>query len=152
VGVDQTGAIVAYALTDATVDDATTGVEPIETVSDDITRVTADAAYDTVAVYDAAGARGATVVVPPAKTANVSRRRPRSSARDRLLPVQVNHRRWSSSSDTGRANGRSAARMQHAECDDRHGPPSVVRHRSMKYRRVGPWRRASFDSCTNAST
>ena len=34
-------------------------------------RVTADAAYDTVAVYETAGARGTTVVVPPARTANV---------------------------------------------------------------------------------
>ena len=57
-GVDHTGVIVAHALTDATVDDATTGVELIEAVSDDITRVTADAAYDTVAFYDAAGAPG----------------------------------------------------------------------------------------------
>ena len=99
-GVDQTGAIVAYALTDATVDDATTGVEPIETVSDDITRVTADAAYDTVAVYDAAGARGATVVVPPAKTANVSRRRPRSSARDRTINKveRIGRRQWKKTS------------------------------------------------------
>ena len=55
VGVDQTGVIVAHALTDATGDDATTGVELIEAVNDDITRVTADAAYDTVAFYDAAG-------------------------------------------------------------------------------------------------
>ena len=179
VGVDHTVVIVAHVLTDATVDDATTGVELIEAVSDDITRVTADAAYDTVAFYNAAGARGATVVVPPAKTARVSRRRPRSSARDRtitkvkrigrrqwkktsryhqpsasrerLLPVQVDHRRWSSSPDTGRANGRGTARMHHAECDDRHGPPSFLRHRSMKYRWVGPWRRASFDSCTNVT-
>ena len=36
VGVDQTGVIVAHALTDATGDDATTGVELIEAVSDDI--------------------------------------------------------------------------------------------------------------------
>ena len=50
----------------------------IEAVKDDLTRVTADAAYDTVAFYDAASARGATVVVPPAKTSRVSRRRPRS--------------------------------------------------------------------------
>ena len=61
--------IVAHALTDATVDDATTGVELIEAVNDDIASVTADAAYDTVGFYDAAGARGATVVVPPTKTA-----------------------------------------------------------------------------------
>ncbi len=82
VGVDHTGVIVAHALTDATADDATTGVDLIAAVNADITRVTADTAYDTVAFYDAAGARGATVVVPPAKTARVSRRRPRSSARD----------------------------------------------------------------------
>ena len=84
-GVDHTGVIVAHALTDATVDDATTGVELIEAVNDDIASVTADAAYDTVAFYDAAGARGATVVVPPTKTARVSRRRPRSSARDHTI-------------------------------------------------------------------
>ena len=85
VGVDQTGVIIAHALTEATVDDAATGVELFEAVNDDIMRVTADAAYDTVVFYDAAGARGATVVVPPTKTARVSRRRPRSSARDRTI-------------------------------------------------------------------
>ena len=83
VAVDQTGVIVAHALTEATVDDATTGIGLIAAVRDDIARVTADGAYDTVAFYQAAGARGATVVVPPAKTARVSRHRPRSSARDR---------------------------------------------------------------------
>ena len=99
VGVDHTGVIVAHALTDATVDDATTGVELIEAVSHDIARVTADAAYDTVAFYEAAGARGATVVVPPAKTARVSRRRPRSSARDRTITkVKRIGRRWKKTS------------------------------------------------------
>ena len=58
VGVDQTGVIVAHARTDATVDDATTGVELIEAVNDDITSVTADAAYDTVGFYDAAWRSG----------------------------------------------------------------------------------------------
>ena len=47
-GVDPTGVIVAHALTEATLDDATTGVELIAAVNDDITRVTGDAAYDTV--------------------------------------------------------------------------------------------------------
>ena len=95
VGVDHTGMIVAHALTDATVDEATTGVELIEAVTDDIASVTADAAYDTVAFYEAAGARGATVVVPPAKTARVSRRRPRSRARDRTIAtVKRLGRRW----------------------------------------------------------
>ncbi len=100
VGVDRTGVIVAHALTDATVDDATTGVELIKAVNDDITRVTADAAYDTIAFYEAAGARGATVVVPPAKTARVSRRRPRSSARDRTInkAKRIGGRRWKKTS------------------------------------------------------
>ena len=100
VGVDQTGVIVAHALTDATGDDATTGVELIEAVNDDITRVTADATYDTVAFYDAAGVRGASVVVPPAKTAKVSRRRPRSSARDRTITKvkRIGRRRWKKTS------------------------------------------------------
>ena len=58
-------------------------------------RVTADAAYDTVAVYETAGAR-ATVVVPPAKTANVSGHGPRSPARDRTITLvkQIGRRRW----------------------------------------------------------
>ena len=64
--------------------------------------------------------------------------------------VYVDHRRWSSSQDTRWENGRSATRVQYAECDDRHGPPSFLRRRSMKQRWLGPWR-ASFDSCTNAS-
>ena len=100
VGVDHTGVIVAHALTEATVDDATTGVELIEAVNDDITRVTGDAAYDSVAFYDAASVRGATVVVPPAKTAKVSRRGPRSSARDRTINKvdRIGRRRWKKTS------------------------------------------------------
>ena len=54
-GVDRSGAIVAHALTESTVDDATIGVGLIQAVDDDIARVTADAAYDTVAFYEAAG-------------------------------------------------------------------------------------------------
>ena len=59
-------------------------------------RVTADAAYDTVGFYEAAGARGATVVVPPTSTANVSRRGPRSRARDHtiLAVKEIGRRRW----------------------------------------------------------
>ncbi len=96
-GVDHTGVIVAHALTDATGDDATTGVDLIEAVGDNIARVTADAGYDTVAFYKAAGARGATVVVPPAK---VSRRQPRSSARDRTINKvkRIGRRRWKKTS------------------------------------------------------
>ena len=79
--VDRVGVIVAHALTEPTVDAATIGIDLIETVDDEIARVTADAAYETVAFYAAAEMRDATVVVPPSKTARVSRRRPRSRAR-----------------------------------------------------------------------
>ncbi len=96
VGVDRSGVIVAHALTDAPVDDATTGITLIEAVDGDIVSVTADAAYDTIAFYETATARGATVVVPPNKTARVSRRKPRSSARDRTIKKmkKIGRRRW----------------------------------------------------------
>ncbi len=99
-GVDRSGVIVAQALTEATVDDATTGIGLIAAVDDDVARVTADAAYDTIAFYEAAGARGATVVVPPDKTARVSQRRPRSSARNRTVKVvkAIGRRRWKKAS------------------------------------------------------
>ena len=100
VGVDQSGVIVAHALTEATVDDATTAITLIGAIHGDVARVTADTAYDTIAFYDAASARGATVVVPPAKTATVSRRRPRSSARDRTIKKvkTIGRRRWKKAS------------------------------------------------------
>ena len=95
-GVDRSGVIVARALTEASVDDATTGITLIEAVDGALGRVTADAAYDTVGFYEAAGARRATVVVPPTRTANVSRYGPRSSARDRtiLAVKETGRRRW----------------------------------------------------------
>ncbi len=95
-GVDRSGVIVAQALTDAHVDDATTAVNLIPAVDGDISSVTADAVYDTIAVYEAAGARGARVVVPPKRTAAVSRRRPRSVARDRTVKrmQEIGQRRW----------------------------------------------------------
>ena len=76
-GVDRSSVIVARALTEARVDDATTGITLIEAVDGALGRVTADAAYDTIGFYEADGSRGATVVVPPTSTANV---RPRSVA------------------------------------------------------------------------
>ena len=99
-GVDGSGVIVAQVLTDAHVDDATTGVTLIDAVDREISSVTADAAYDTVAVYETAGARGATVVVPPIRTANVSRHGLRSAARDRTITSvkQRGRRRWKQTS------------------------------------------------------
>lgn len=62
------------------VDDATMALDLIDTVEGDITRLTADAAYDTRGIYEATGARGATVVAPPA-----------SASREGILPLQVDH-------------------------------------------------------------
>ena len=70
-GVDRSGVIVARALTEARVDDATTGITLIEAVDGALGRVTAGAASETIGFYEAAGARGATVVVPPTSTARV---------------------------------------------------------------------------------
>ena len=97
---DRSGVIVARALTEASVDDATTGIDLIAAVDGDMASVTADAAYDSIAFYDAAGARGAQVVVPPTKTARVSRRRPRSSARDRTIRMvkDIGRRQWKKAS------------------------------------------------------
>ena len=94
--VDRGGVIVAPALTEPTVDDATIGIDLIATGDDAIARVTADAAYETVACYAAAEMRDATVVVPPSKTARVSRRRPRAHARDRTITDvrTLGRRRW----------------------------------------------------------
>ena len=95
-GVDGSGAIVAHTLTDGNADDAPTGLVLIETVDAEISCVTADGAYDTVAIYEAAAVRGARVVVPPTITPAVSRRRPRSSLRDRAIRrvKQIGRRRW----------------------------------------------------------
>ena len=72
-----------HTLTEATGDDATTAIDLLDAVEGPLVRVTADAAYDTVAVYETAGARGATVVVPLAKTASVSGHGPRGIGRSR---------------------------------------------------------------------
>ena len=99
-GVDRSGVILAHTLTQATVDDATTALDLIDAVAGKLVSVTADAAYHTVAVYQTAGARGATVVVPPARTANVSRHGPRSPARDRTIisVKKLGRRRWKKAS------------------------------------------------------
>jgi hypothetical protein len=73
--VDRSGLIVAEALTHGIADDARTALDLIDQIEGDIVSITADAAYDTIAIYDAAAARGARVVVPPIKTATRSRRR-----------------------------------------------------------------------------
>ena len=66
-GVDQSGVIRVHTLTEATGEDATTALDLLTAVDGPLVRVIADAAYDTVAVYETARARGATVVVPPVR-------------------------------------------------------------------------------------
>ena len=63
-------------------------------------RVTADAASDTIAVYETARARGATVVIPLARTATVSGHGPQSPARDRtiMLVKTLGRRHWKKAS------------------------------------------------------
>ena len=100
-GVDRAGVIIAQALTDATIDDATIGVTLIEDIDSALASVTGDAAYDTIAIYEAAAGRGARVVVPPLKTAAVSsRRRPRSRLRDRTIRKvkRLGRRQWKKAS------------------------------------------------------
>ena len=89
-----------HTLTEATGEDATTALDRLTAVEGPLVRVTADAASDTVAVYETAGARGATVIISPARTANVSGHGPRSPARDRTITVvkRLDHRPWKKAS------------------------------------------------------
>ena len=92
-GVDRSGSMVAQVLTDRNADDSNTALNLIDEMKGAIASFTADAAYDTTAIYQAAGARDAKVVVPPRKTATKSRR---MGARDRtiLRVKQVGRRQW----------------------------------------------------------
>ncbi len=87
----------AGALTDGNADDAKTALDLLDEIDGEITSVTADAAYDAIAIYDASAARDAEVVIPPAKSATRSpRQRSRSSARHRtIMRVKViGRRQW----------------------------------------------------------
>ena len=86
-GVDQAGVIRVHTLTEETGDDATIALDRLTAVKGPLARVTADAASDKVAIDETARARGATVVVPPARTTTVSGHGPRSPARDRTIPL-----------------------------------------------------------------
>ena len=129
-GVDRSGVIVARALTEASVDDATTGITLTEAVDGALGQVTADAASETIGFYEAAGARGATVVVPPTRTAHVSRHGPRLSARDRtiLAVKEIGRRRWKQTS--GSWAGPRGERVLPLQVDHRRQPSSVQSRRA----------------------
>jgi hypothetical protein len=91
-GVDRSGVIIAEILTEGTADDARTALGLIDKM-DGVASLTADSAYDTIAIYDAAEARNAKVIVPPRRTATRSKR---SRARDRTVRrvKKVGRRQW----------------------------------------------------------
>jgi hypothetical protein len=96
-GVDRSGVIVAEALTDGGVNDAKTALALIDNVAGAIESLTADSAYDTLAIYGASAELGAEVIVPPSKSATRShQRRSRSIARDRTIirVKEIGRREW----------------------------------------------------------
>jgi IS5 family transposase len=103
-GVDRSGVIVAELLTEGDAHDSNTALDLLGTIEDDIASFTADSAYDTIAIYDAAEARNAKVIVPPRKTATRSKR---SSARDRTVRRvrKVGRRQWKKESGYHRQAG-----------------------------------------------
>ncbi len=72
-GVNESGFIVAHALTESGADDASIVSELLNQLSDPVECFTADGAYDRSAVYEALTGLAARVVVPPARTARVSK-------------------------------------------------------------------------------
>ena len=157
---------------------ATTALDLLTAVNGPLVRVTADAAYDTVAVYETATARGATVIIPPAKTANISGHGPRSPARDRTITLvkQFGRRRWKQVSGYHRQGrvenaffryksiigdglrarspaGQGSEAVLGCEILNRMTAldrPSVVSHRPVRILSVGIVR-ARDDSCNNAT-
>ena len=95
--VDSRGTILAQSLTEATADDANTALDLLDAIKGSITCVTADGAYDTAAVYEAATRRCARVVVPPSIAATGSRKpRARASPRNRTIKRarRIGRRAW----------------------------------------------------------
>jgi hypothetical protein len=64
-------------LTNGNADGVSTALDLVDKVEGDVVSFTAVAAYDTIAIYQAAAERGAKVIVPPRKTAT----RPRAAIR-----------------------------------------------------------------------
>ncbi len=95
-GVNRHGQIHAQVLTDSSDDDAKTGIKVIKKTKGKLASVTGDAAYDTVAIYEQAGSRGAKVVIPPTRSASVSKRGSRSAERDRTIKrvAKLGRRQW----------------------------------------------------------
>ena len=96
-GDDGAGVIVAQSLTDGSADDAGEGIQLLQSVGRKVRIFTADGAYDSSAIYKAAKARGAKVVVPPPRKATApTRRKSPLPERDRTIRRigKVGRRRW----------------------------------------------------------
>ncbi len=65
IAVDDSGHVLAAELTDRSMGDAEVLPGLMDQVMAPIRRLTADGGYDTREVYEAAGARGASVIIPP---------------------------------------------------------------------------------------
>ena len=99
-GIDRDGYIIAVALTDRGVDDASAAISILEQVKDAIAQFTADGAYDTRPMYEALAASGGTnikIVIPPKKSATVDWRATgpwcqRNEAIERI--GEVGRRQW----------------------------------------------------------
>ena len=96
-GVDGAGVIVAQALTDGSADDAGEGIKFLQSIGRKVHSFTADGAYDSTAIYKAAKARGAKIVVPPSRKATApTKRKSELPERDRTVRRirKVGRRRW----------------------------------------------------------
>ncbi len=93
--VDETGRVLAAALTDGAVPDAAVLPGLLDDIVGPIRRLTTDGGYDTHEVYAAATARGARVVVPPRRDAVVSGD-PVLADRDAHIEeiAEIGRRRW----------------------------------------------------------
>ncbi len=93
-GIDESGVIVAQVLTDANGDDATNGIDLIDTLPNEDNTITRDTAYDTRPFYAAAERQDAKAVVPPIKKAKA--RNPRRAARDCTIRTveRAGRRQW----------------------------------------------------------
>jgi len=98
--IDGEGYIIAAALTDRSVTDASVGISILEQFEGTIARFTADGAYDSRQIYEALDAVGATnirVVIPPKKTAIVDSRAkgPWCQRNDAIKRIRkVGRRQW----------------------------------------------------------
>ena len=176
-GVDQAGVIVAQALTDSAVDDASTGIDLIETIASSAAdghggrglrhaRLLRDSQHPRHDRRRAAGEDSQAVPTQPAversrwddqkdqqdwapSMEEGGRLSSTGPRRERVLPVQVDSRRSTSKSDSRSASCRIGACVQRAQSNDRAWSTRVVRDRSVTNLRVGALG-ASFDLRNNA--